>query len=153
MKNTSIVPAQKATSQIVPKPTRTDIIDALVIQTIEERKAENAIREEKRNAIRLKLDKEIEKFKKKKVALIDLDINWESVSSSVCIRYATIKGSPEMQKLSDEIRKLHELPTNKEYVKAEVVQKMKEEMINSIMDQPGVKEAFKSTIAKLGLNG
>jgi hypothetical protein len=149
--NTSIVPAQQAVSQIVPKPTKTDIIDALVRETIAAREAENAIREGKRAILQAKLNKEIEKFKKKTIKIGDLSVRWENAGAQVYIQGKCIDGSSEMVRLHRLIKEIPDLTTHPDLVKTEVQKRMKDEMLNSIMAQPGVKEALQSTIAKLGL--
>jgi hypothetical protein len=149
--NTSIVQVQNSTSSIVPRPNKTHLIAVMVQEIIAMREAENLIRAEKKAKLQLQLDKEIEKFKKTSVCISDLDINWKNAGSFVYIPGKSIDGSPAMKAIHQKIRKLPALCTNTDFVKREVEEKMKNEIINSIMQQPGMKTVLQSTIAKLGL--
>ena len=73
MNNTSIVPAQRSASAIVPKPTKNDLIEALISETIAKRERENEIRGAKRDALQVKFNKATEKWKKTKISIEQLD--------------------------------------------------------------------------------
>ncbi len=148
--NTAIVSAQNSVSAIVPKPTKTDLIDALVQEAIAKREQENLVRQAKRERLKIKFDQALESWKKTKITVGDLPATWVNVGANLYIG-SSIPTSPTMQKLHREMREIQNLQTNPQLVKEEVVAGMKKEMMDSIMSQPGVKEVLRSTIVKLGL--
>jgi hypothetical protein len=148
--DTSIAAPQRASAQITPKPTKAQIINAIIQETIAARMVENAKREQKRLVIQAKMDKEIQKLKKRSIKIGDLVIN-NSSGPDIAVPYQKINGTPEMARLASEIKKLAPLTTCPFNVKEEVVQRMENEMIAFILSQPGMKNAIQSTIQKLGL--
>lgn len=149
--DTSIAAPQRASAQIAPKPTKAQIINAIVQEAIAARIIENAERKQKRFVIQAKLDKEIQKFKKRSIKIGDLETYGQISGPDIVVPHQRIKGTPEMAKLASEIKKLADLPTNVELVKKEVVERMENEMMAFILGQPGMKDAIQSTIQKLSL--
>ena len=135
----------------MPKPTQAQIIDVMTHQLIAKRTAENELRQIEREKIQVKLDKEIEKFKKRTIKMSDLEIRWESAGARVYAQGKSFDGSPAMVELAHQKRELDDLCTRWEYVRNEVKEKVQKKMLQAIADQPGVKEAIASTINKLGL--
>jgi hypothetical protein len=148
---TSIVPLQRSASAVMPKPTQAQIIDVMTHQLIAKRTAENELRKIEREKIQVKLDKEIEKFKKRTIKMGDLQINWSHAGAAVYAQGKSFDGSPVMAELAHQKRELNDLCTQWEYVRNEVKEKMQKEVLQAIAGQPGVKEAITSTINKLGL--
>jgi len=56
-----------------------------------------------------------------------------------------------MKTIREEMKKVNPLTTHPDLVKQDVEARMKSEIINAILEQPGMKTALRSTIAKLGL--
>jgi len=148
---TSIVPLQTRTSLVVPKPTKTDIIEAMAQELITLREAENKKRAIQRETIQAKLDKEIEKLKKTRVTLGNLKGNWETAGSYLWLSGQNIETPKAMVELHQQLKALTPLTTDLPSIIEAIKIKMKSETILSILEQPGVREGMKSAFAKLGL--
>ena len=148
---TSIVPLQKKSASVTPRPTQAQIIDVMTHQLIAKRLVENEKRLAEREKIQVKLDKEIEKFKKRTIKMGELNCRWEHAGAFVYFQGQSFDGSPAMKELARQRRELADLVTTWEYVRQEVKDKLQKEVLQAIAEQPGVKEAIASTINKLGL--
>jgi regulator of replication initiation timing len=142
---------QTGVASIVPKPTKAQIIDAMVHQIVEQRLAENARREIEREKLQKKLDVEIERMKRMRIKFGDLDINWKHAGAMVYASGKSFDATPAMKTIHEQMKQFKPLSTYKPDVKEEVELKLKSEMMQAVLSQPGVKEGINSAIAKLGL--
>lgn len=149
--NTSISTVQKASNAVIPKPTKAQLIELLAQQVVKERQAENDRRGLIREKLKEKMDKAIERFKKKSIKIRDLEVSWKSAGMYVHLHNQSISGSPEMQAISNELKKVPMLSCEIAFIREDVKKRLDNEMMSTLLAQPGVKEAILSTINKLGL--
>ena len=150
-KTSSLIPVQAKAVDVVPKPTKQQIIIVMARELIAKREAENVLREERMNKLKDKMKVEAEKLKKKTIKLGDLECRWDSANAFLYIHGQSIPTTPKMKEISDEMKKNHNLVTNFEMVKLEITEKIEKEMIEAIANQPGIKDAMGNAIVRLGL--
>lgn len=148
--NTSIVPAQEKSKLVVPKPSQAQIIEAMAHMLIKEREEENKKREAKRKSLQAKLDSEFAKFCKKKISISTLNASMR-YDGNVHVRYCEIPGTAKMKEISKQIGDLQDLSTSPQIVINEIKEKMKQEMITALAEQPGFKDAVQSAFTKLNI--
>ena len=151
MSNTAIVPVQKSSSSVVPKPSRSQLIDVMVLELIVLREAENQKRAAIRAKLKARLEREAEKFRKKKIPLEALNINWANAGACVYVQGTSLEGSPAMKELAHQLRQIPLLVVEPSLVRDEIDRKLKEDFTKTLMNHPGVKEGVRSAIARLGL--
>lgn len=150
-KTSSLVPVQAKAVDVVPKPTKQQIITVLTHELHAKRVAENLLRQERMKPLRKKMQAEVEKLKKKTIKLELLDCNWDTAGAFLYINGQSLQTTPKMQEINEEMKKCRPLPTNLVTLKEEVTAKIEKEMIDAIANQPGIKEAMGNAIVRLGL--
>lgn len=148
--STQIVPIQKETSSIVPKPTKTQIIDAMVEQVLQNRIIENKKRLEKQEEITKKIEAAFKKFIRKTIRIEDLSPRLSQNGGYILVS-CHLERPQEIVLLNEQMKRLETLTENRKIIREEVEQKIKAEMVSAILEQPGVRDSIKSAIAKLGI--
>jgi hypothetical protein len=152
MTPTAIVPAQSATSSIVPRPTKTNIIKAMALQLKKENEAFNKIAEEQQERLRCELSEEMRKETIKQIRKAKITPCFWSIERKKTIESnVVLEETPKIKALNIELDKWQTKEVYLDRLEKKIKSKIEDETIQTILEQQGMKNIISSTLVAIGL--
>lgn len=154
---------EKASSVVKPKPTRAEVIDAMVAIRLEQIKKEQTEGMERRNKVEARVTKLLFQYQQKNRTKLPatVSLGWKGCDKEICSVYVSYP--LKFEKLPDEIKKLlaefHELPSkvhlpNENEVRKEIRDGLngvasRDERVQALIDSPDSRKALEAMLKQI----